>query len=106
MEQRLQSAMQLIGQLSRDPALRSPARSGSAAATLGAPLGGGPCSPMRASGVDDVRIVVKDKSRRTAMAHSAVFKSSPRGSAGRLSPVPDRCGACGAMACTLLMAVS
>ena len=105
MQQRVQSAMQRIGELesilSRDPSMRgSPVRGGAPAqggppmlgGSLGA-MGGGlgaARSPLRAGlgGLDDVRVTAKDKSRRGA----AGYKPSPRAGAGRIaSPGPDRC---------------
>ena len=92
MQQRVQSAMQRIGELesilARDPSMRgSPIRGAGSGVNLGSMIGGsmalGVRSPLRASGVDDVRVAVKDKSRRV-VTQGASFKPSPRSSSVRM----------------------
>ena len=104
MQQRVQAAMQRIseleGMLQRDPSLRSPMRASAmagAGAAFGLPsrlgsgalaasaelLPGSARSPLRASSaLDDVRSVVRDKSRRG-------LRMSPCSSLGIMSPGPE-----------------
>ncbi|KAF5841624.1 hypothetical protein DUNSADRAFT_12080 [Dunaliella salina] len=98
MQQRVQAAMQRISELeamikaSELGSMRSPARH----LTSSSCFDGGLRSPARSNGVDDVRVVAKDKSRHRrgpsagGAAAAALAKPSPRASSNaRMSPLPS-----------------